>query len=137
MSSIAFPKPASRKSVKRKAASAYADNVAKIRAYVCGRELGLCRCCRFRLAESMHEIRPRSLGGKVSRRNSIAVCGSGTSGCHGFLQAHGISCYPVDSDTAEGVLFFTPVTDQAREWIRLGRRTHIESAPMAAYEAAE
>lgn len=44
-----------------------------------------CRVCGKR-AESVHELRFRSLGGKVSLDNSIAVCGSGTTKCHGKLQ---------------------------------------------------
>lgn len=63
----------------------------KIRAFVFDREQDICRCCRLRRADSMHELRFRSLGGKVSKRNSVAVCGSGTTGCHGFLQSWQIS----------------------------------------------
>jgi hypothetical protein len=50
-----------------------------------------CACCLSRLAQSMHEDKPRStFGGNVFKavtvENSIPVCGSGTTGCHGFLQ---------------------------------------------------
>jgi hypothetical protein len=65
--------------------------VRDVRAYVFAREREICRCCRFRPAESMHEIKPKSLRGKVSRINSIAVCGSGTTGCHGHLRCRGSS----------------------------------------------
>jgi hypothetical protein len=65
-------------------------NTAEVRAYVFAREKGICRCCGYMAAESMHELRPRSLGGLVCKENSIAVCGDGTRGCHGKLQRHEI-----------------------------------------------
>lgn len=49
------------------------------------RDLKTCRVCG-KPAESVHELRFRSLGGAVSLKNSIATCGDGTRGCHGQLQ---------------------------------------------------
>src|SRR5215831_15209150 len=92
-SQFAIPKPPKRATVKAKARRARAEYVATIRQYVFARERNLCRCCRLRPAESMHEIVSRSIGGKVSRRNSIAVCGQlGTDKCHGMLQQKRILC---------------------------------------------
>jgi hypothetical protein len=66
------------------------QGVGEVRAYVFEREKGICRCCGYMAAESMHEIIFRSQGGLVSPENSIAVCGDGVRGCHGKLQRHEI-----------------------------------------------
>lgn len=95
-----------------------AEHIRVVRAYVFDREHGLCRCCGWRWAQSMHEL--RSAGAMGSRRkavnphNSIAVCGSGTTGCHGLLQANRIRW----SGDAEGVLRFFPKTPAAAEWLQ-------------------
>lgn len=67
----------------------------RIRVAVFARDGGRCRCCG-RPATSMHELRPRSLGGAVSLANSIAVCGDGVQGCHGRLQRHEIETFACD-----------------------------------------
>lgn len=51
----------------------------------------------------MHEIVPRSLGGAVSRDNSVALCGDGVRGCHGKVQRHELW---INGPTAEGPLTF-------------------------------
>jgi 5-methylcytosine-specific restriction endonuclease McrA len=113
-SQLAHPKGKTRKQVKAKAKRTRAAHVAEVRAYVFAREGGVCRCCGIREAQSMHEIRPRSLGGTVSRENSIAACGSGTTGCHGFMQNHEISVEPTDlAKWAEGRLVFRALTMRA------------------------
>lgn len=100
-----------------------------VRTYVFGRERDICRCCRWRPAESLHELRFRSLGGKRSKRNSIAVCGSGTTGCHGHLQAHRID-YEMDDLGAEDVVIFIPVTKTAAEHLKLAISHRLASPPM-------
>ncbi len=89
-----------------------------IREYVFEREEGICRCCRFRKAESMHELVFRSAGGKVSKRNSVAVCGDGVRGCHGHLQRNEIR-FEAFTDGAEGLLVFQPKTSKAADWMRV------------------
>lgn len=79
-SKFALPKPEPRKRVKARRKRQQAAIVRDIRTYVFLREQNICRICRIRRAESMHEIRPRSLGGRVSPQNSIAVCGNGVEG---------------------------------------------------------
>lgn len=128
------PKHEPRAKVKRRAEREHADVVAEIRCYVFGRERDVCRICRIRRAESMHELVPRSLGGKVSKRNSIAVCGSGTTKCHGWIQGHQIRWSDEDKRGAQGPLLFTPVSRQAAEWLRVKVGEQIESLPMGAYE---
>lgn len=66
------------------------DRIAKVRAYIIARERNVCRCCRFRVGQSMHELLPRSRGGKISRTNSVWLCGDGVAGCHGLIQRYEI-----------------------------------------------
>jgi hypothetical protein len=127
---FAQPKPISRKRLKARAKREKRDKTAEVREYVFTREMGLCRCCRFRRAESMHEIRFRSQGGKVSRKNSIAVCGNGVEGCHGRLQRHEIQCgIAHHGEGADGRLYFQPHTSEAGEWLRVERLNSVESGP--------
>jgi hypothetical protein len=86
----------------------------RVRDDIVAREKGECRCCReffkrLRPIESMHEIEPRSIGGAVSTENSIGVCGSGTTGCHGALQANRIRCEKLTPAGANGKLRFSLV----------------------------
>ena len=74
----------------------------------------VCVCCRRRPAQSMHEVKPKSLGGQVSMDNSIPVCGSGTTGCHGYLQQNKI----VVSTATDGRRTFVPRYDDAKRWMR-------------------
>ena len=103
-------------------------NTGKIRAYIFEREEHICRCCRIRAAASMHELLFRSLGGKVSKRNSVAVCGDGVQGCHGFLQRHAIA-YRTGVEGAEGLVEFQPRSDQAAEWMRVTVDQWVASLP--------
>ncbi len=114
------------------------DHVTKTRQYVFARERDICRCCRSRRAESMHEIIPRSRGGKVSRRNSIAVCGQLGNGpeCHGQLQRRDITVL-VSQRGAEGTITFWPQSQKSADWLRIKASDCIESGPMREYEAAE
>lgn len=100
---VPCPKPTPRRILKARKRQTQRANTAEVRRYVFNREHGLCRCCRFKVAESMHEIQARSLGGKVSKQNSIAVCGDGVRGCHGRLQRHEII---VCGSDAEDILKF-------------------------------
>lgn len=123
-------KPIPRKRLKARAKREKRDKTAEVRAYVFTREQGICRCCRFRRSTSMHEIRFRSNGGKVSRRNSIAVCGDGVQGCHGRLQRHDIRCnIRHDGLGAEGILDFQAHNAESGEWLRVERLHCLESGP--------
>lgn len=102
-----------------------------IRAYVFGREEDICRCCRIRRAESMHELVSRGRRGKVSKRNSIAVCGTlvGTEPCcHTYLQLNQID-WKGTPEGAEGLLQFRPTTPKAAEWMRVARYLWVCSMP--------
>lgn len=101
----------------------------KIHDYVFAREQDICRCCRIRRADSMHELRFRSLGGKVSKRNSVAVCGDGVRGCHGYLQQNQIGWCGETEAVAEGLLKFQPRTRLAADWMRVERDQWVCSMP--------
>lgn len=68
-----------------------ADHIKTIRSDVFERDNHSCRVC-FAAATSMHELEFASLVGDREKAttldNCIAVCGSGTTGCHGLLQHH-------------------------------------------------
>lgn len=102
--------------------------VGAIREYVFEREQGICRCCRIRKAESMHELKFRSLGGKVSKRNSVAVCGQLVGvepSCHTFLQQNQIDWW----GDAEDMLGFRPLTAPAADWMRVAIHRRVCSMP--------
>lgn len=131
-----IPKPEPRRKLQAREDRKAAKSVKDVRAYVFGRERGICRCCRWRPAESMHEIKPRGAGGKVSKANSIAVCGQlvGTDlSCHTFLQLEQIHVgYGIRG--AEDVLHFTPETEKAAEFLKIKPGEQISSPPMGAVE---
>lgn len=107
-----IPKPkrgAYRRAREREKLRARREMVALVRPAVFAAAGGVCACCCRRRAESMHEKRARSVGGVVSTENSIAVCGSGTTKCHGFMQRHEIV------EAAPGV--FTATTRAAQRWL--------------------
>lgn len=130
----ACPKPEPRKRVKARKVRQHRTRVHEIRDYVFMRERDICRCCRVRAAHSMHELQFRSVGGKVSKANSVAVCGSGTTLCHGFLQQHDIA-WSGDIEGAEGTVSFTPLNERAASHLRIKLGESIVSPPMRDMEA--
>lgn len=53
----------------------------------------LCERCGCNLGENIHHRRPRGMGGsKVPATNLpsnlLWLCGSGTTGCHGWIESH-------------------------------------------------
>jgi hypothetical protein len=49
-------------------------------------KLGPCRVCGSH-PTTLHHILSKSLGGDDIADNLVAVCGSGTTGCHGLIEA--------------------------------------------------
>lgn len=131
---VECPKPEPRKRTKGRRKRESWKRQRTIRDLVFIRERYLCRCCRVRSAETMHEIIFRSRGGKVHLGNSIAVCGDGVQQCHGFLQRHEIAV-SMQPRGAEDVLSFTAKTQAAADWMRIKVGESIESAPMVTVEA--
>lgn len=133
-----IPKGEPRKRTKARKKRVHRGDVAAVRAYVFGRERELCRCCRLRAAQSMHELQSRGAGGKVSKRNSVAVCGELVGvepSCHTYLQANEID-WEDGPLGADGTLTFIPVTGRAAEWLRVKRLAQIESPVMLETEIA-
>lgn len=102
-----------------------------IREYVFDREQDICRCCRRRRAESRHELVPLGRGGKVSKKNCVAVCGQlvGTEECcHTYLQQSEIK-WSGGPDGAEGLLRFIPTTQRSADWMRVAIEFNVCSMP--------
>lgn len=127
-----LPKPEPRQRTKGRRERLARAETRAVREYVFMRERNICRCCRVRPAESMHEMIFRSQGkaGRPSRINSIAVCGSGTTRCHGFLQAHQIDVSGETRLDAERCLYFSPMTLTAAAHLRVPVGFVIVSCPM-------
>ncbi len=131
------PKPEPRARTKRRQERIQGDQDALVRVFVFGRERGICRVCRVRMAESRHELVPRSLGGKVTKRNCIAICGvivGAAPSCHTYLQSRQIQWMQREHDGAQGPLTFTPITREAADWLKVAIGHSILSEPMAIYE---
>lgn len=60
---------------------------ADLRRRVLARDGYRCRRCG-QPAESVHHRLPRSRGGDDSPINLVSLCGDGTRGCHGMVEAH-------------------------------------------------
>ena len=58
---------------------------ARARELVAQRAGGRCEVCGVRPASNWHHRRPRSAGGGWSAENGMALCGSGSTGCHGEI----------------------------------------------------
>ena len=60
----------------------------RARPVVLGRNGGVCEWCNMRRATNYaHRLR-RSQGGRWNPAGATALCGSGTTGCHGWATAH-------------------------------------------------
>lgn len=77
-----------------------------VRAIVTARAIGCCEICLTPLrasdiwigAHSFHHRRPRQMGGTVRPEtngpaNLLLVCGTGTTGCHGTIEANRAAAY--------------------------------------------
>jgi hypothetical protein len=68
------------------------EHIKTIREAVFERDDYRCRLCLWHRADSMHELQFASLVGDrlkaTTLENCLAVCGGGTTGCHGLLQAN-------------------------------------------------
>lgn len=102
MSGLQFPKPAPRAITKPAKAKLAELHRRSIKRQVFDRDGGKCRVCGG-TAQEMHELQFRSLGGKRSLENSVAVCNYTGRGCHRLLQTHAIE---VEGTNANGRLVF-------------------------------
>lgn len=83
-------KPGARALVVKQQRTRIASTHKAIKRAVQERDHHTCRVCG-KPSQSVHEIHSRGAGGDVSLENSVAVCGSGTTGCHGKLQRYEIT----------------------------------------------
>jgi len=69
----------------------------EVRAQVLSRAAYKCERCGIPLSQgfyySLHHRTPRGMGGTKAERlnlpsNLVAICGSGTTGCHGFIESN-------------------------------------------------
>jgi len=97
-----FPKPSPRVVGKHAKAKSTEQHRRETKAAVFARDKGKCRVCGD-VAQEMHELRFRSLGGKRSLENSIAVCNFRGRNCHRLLQT---LCIAVEGTDANGRLIF-------------------------------
>lgn len=119
---VSFPKPEPRARTKGRGDRVKAKGISAIHDYVFDREANICRCCRIRPAQSMHEIVSRGRGGKVSKVNSVAVCGAlgNDESCHGQLQRYEIVVRVESLERgAEDVLHFEPRSRASADWLRI------------------
>jgi hypothetical protein len=63
-------------------------NEREARRIVRERSGGICEVCGIAYATNFHDRKNRSQGGKREPANGLDVCGSGTTGCHGFITGH-------------------------------------------------
>lgn len=67
------------------------------RTLVTDRSAGFCEVCGHRAGSNIHHRAPRGMGG--TKRNIhtpewlLHVCGSGTTGCHGYIESHRDEAY--------------------------------------------
>ena len=102
---------------------------ADLRAAVLARDGYRCRRCR-QPAESIHHRLPRSRGGDDSPLNLVALCGSGTTGCHGLIEAHP-EWARMEGWTVPGYLLrglYVGISTEYREHYGDGRREMDEEA---------
>ena len=133
---VAVPKPEQRKRMKARKDRQESAQDAKVRAYVFAREQHMCRICGIRPATSRHELRFRSLGGKVTKENCVAVCGDGIHGCHGFAQRNTILYAFMDAvNGADGTIIFIPKMLRAAKWLRCDFGRCVVSPPMKQRES--
>lgn len=54
---------------------------------------GICEVCGVQRATNFQHRKNRSQGGRWLAANGLDVCGSGTTGCHGFIHANPAKSY--------------------------------------------
>ena len=85
----------------------------EVRRLVEQRHGGLCALCRRTRGTNVHHRKPRGAGRSTPARlarlnrpdNLLWLCGSGTTGCHGWIESHRTEAY------AAGLLLRQHVTD--------------------------
>lgn len=63
-------------------------NEQQARQFVTARSGSRCEICRNSDPLTFSHRKPKSLGGLWTPSNGLRACGSGTTGCHGFIEAN-------------------------------------------------
>ena len=102
------------------------------RAMVLGRAGFGCEYCGGPLNPcSIHHRRPRQMGSTkadwINRpENLLALCGSGTTGCHGYFESHRTEGYSIGVLLRQGLWpWETPYRDRLGRWWLLSGETRI------------
>jgi len=66
-------------------------NEIECRRTVNARSDGMCERCGQWGGTTLHHRRKRSQGGEWSAANCVSLCGHGTAGCHGWVEAHPVA----------------------------------------------
>lgn len=100
------------------------NNEKKTREIVLERSEGRCEMCNQRKYLTVHHRKKRSHQGPWSPDNCLALCGSGTTGCHGWVESHpndahatGFHVRPWEDFAAKPVLL------HGKTWVKLASYT--------------
>lgn len=107
------------------------------RAVIWHRAQGCCEVCGYRLPEvgwNAHHRRGRGMGGTSlvqSVADGLAVCGSGTTGCHGWIEDHFTWAWERGYKVRRNGLLpphLWPVLHARHGWVLLGHDGSVEPA---------
>ena len=65
----------------------------RVRRQLQERSEGYCEACGLARANNAHHRKNRSQGGQDDLSNLLLLCGSGTTGCHGWITEHPAESY--------------------------------------------
>ena len=82
----------------------------------------ICSICG-RVATNEHHLRQKGMGGlgkksKPEQHETVTLCGSGTTGCHGYVHSHDISVQKIN-----GELYYMLKTDKPMDYLK-----HLETS---------
>lgn len=120
-------------------------SVAQARAAVYERSNGVCELCGASRGSNWHHRKARSQLGLWTPANGLHLCGSGTTGCHGWVESHpafsyenGWRLHTIDEPEAVPVWLSVPMPapwllddqgDLAPAWHLFGPRAVPSAAP--------
>ena len=107
-----------------------------IRPEVLARANYVCELCYGPLTQmSLHHRRPRQMGGTKApwihdHENLLALCGSGTTGCHGYVESRRADAYEFGWLVRSGMTpHTTPFCDKRGHWWYLYKNLKLPLTP--------
>jgi 5-methylcytosine-specific restriction endonuclease McrA len=76
-----------------------------------------CRLCGTTFCVNAHHLIPRSLGGIWTESNIVGLCGSGTTGCHGLVEARNRTACHVLRTTLTDAEYSYLVSKKGEDWL--------------------